>query len=92
MEVKDMVGMMSTGALLALGIVFVLDKLNGTDPAAPQIQTLQAPMQQQPQVAVVAQPMQQQAVVETVTSADINLLGQTLRRRLAVSLRYLSRD
>lgn len=74
MEVKDMVGMMSTGALLALGVVFVLDKLNGPDPVAPQVVSFQAPVQQQ---APVAQPAQQAAVAETVTSADVNLLGQS---------------
>jgi hypothetical protein len=45
MEVKDMVGMMSTEALLALCVVFVLDKLNGPDPVAPQVVSFQARVQ-----------------------------------------------
>lgn len=69
--------MMSTGALLALGIVFVLDKLSGPDPVAPQFVTVQAPAQQQAQIAPVAQPVQQTIPVETVTRTDMNLLGQT---------------
>lgn len=103
MEVKDMVGMMSTGALLALGIVFVLDKLNGDDPVEPQMATLQAQVQQQPLIAPIAQQPQampvvqqvpQAAPVEEVTSADVNLLGQQtaaqISRIVAVSAQGLN--
>ena len=68
--------MMSTGALLALGIVFVLDKLSGPDPDVPQVVTLQAPVRQQPQIANALRPAPQAAPEQTVTSADMNLLGQ----------------
>lgn len=93
MEVKDMVGMMSTGAIIALGIVFVLDKLNSADPVETQIATLQAPVQQQPIIAPIVQQPQATPVVqqvtqtapieEQVTSADVNLLGQNTAAQIS---------
>lgn len=95
MEVKDMVGMMSTGALLALGIVFVVDKLSGSDPVAPQMAFVQAPAAQQPQNEPERQIVEPATGSQTVTSADINLLGQTtaeqIGRIVAISQRGLGR-
>lgn len=79
MEIKDMVGMMSTGALVALGIVFVMDKLDGGDTAE-----VAAVRMQQQEPAPFVQPVVAQAepTEEEVTRTNVNLLGQSTAQRL----------
>lgn len=71
MEIKDMVGMMSTGALIAIGVMYLGGQLGGPD------EVPVAMVQQEPRVddAVDAQS-------ETVTRTDINLLGQSTAQQL----------
>lgn len=72
MEIKETVGMMSTGALVALGIVFVMDKLDTKN----EMQTAAAQIEQPAPVTPTA------PVAEDVTRTNINLLGQSTAQRL----------
>ncbi|MEH6646274.1 hypothetical protein [Sulfitobacter sp.] len=82
MEIKDMVGMMSTGALLAIGVMYLGDKIGGSndqsEPAA---------------VAVIADQQPIDQGTEIVSRTDISHLGQStaqqLQRIVAISAQGL---
>jgi hypothetical protein len=83
MEIKDMVGMMSTGALLAMGVMYLGGKIGGSNDQ-PQPQT----------VAVVADQQQIEQEPEIVSRTEISNLGQStaqqLQRIVALSAQGLS--